>query len=91
MKLVCFVVWFSVEHERKRLLERLLDASPGEDRTELFLDMCYWHCLGGNEVDEAHQKKLKKISMGQSVQSWYLARARGLGKEVFDGGSVLRP
>jgi hypothetical protein len=34
--LICLVV--SVEHERKRLLERLLYASPGEDRTELFLN-----------------------------------------------------
>lgn len=34
-----------LERERGILLKRLLNASPGEERTELFLGMCYLHRL----------------------------------------------
>jgi hypothetical protein len=61
--LVCVLL----ERERGILLKRLLNASPGAERTELLLDMCYSHGFEMEEVKEARQKRLEKMWMGQPV------------------------
>ena len=61
--LVCVLL----ERERGILLKRLLNASPGEERNELLLDMCYSHGFEMEEVKEARQKRLEKMWMGQPV------------------------
>jgi len=65
--LILIIVCFLLERERGILLKRLLDASPGEERTELLLDMCYSHGFEMEEVKEARQKMLEKMWMGQPV------------------------
>jgi hypothetical protein len=56
-----------LERERGILLKRLLNASPGEERTELFLGMCYLHRLEMEAVKETRQKRLEKMCMGEPV------------------------
>ncbi len=71
--------------EREILLKRLLNASLGEERTELILDMCYLHGLEIEEGKEARQKRLKEMWMGHPVYIWDLDVGRRRQKLEFDG------